>query len=344
MRSFRKIKVNMRQDMLDKLISAYLSGNAPSRTSVCENTGVCKITASKVANALVESGFMCERLFSLNKNERPRVHLFLRDSVRILLIDFSTPRFRMSIISGDASAVFESVYNYDSSIPFNDNINIFLSRCGLAVKHSGHSFSAISVLYADKEQKDIIETNPFQARLPSIRQRDVISHAIYEILRRMPDTHFTVSDAICESVRFTTQDTDILNGSSYLFIGSKLLAFHSYKNGSKAVCSPEKLLSAEEKSHLTQQHLMSKEDTDALFVKLCGFMDAAFSPSTIILESDIHTTDDITAQKINRTFALEGKSTPLIVSRTSDPDVSTILNGILRSTVLSLIRCYITVT
>ena len=344
MRSFRKIKLNMRPDLLDKLILAYLSDNAPSRTSVCENTGVCKASASKVANALIESGFMCERLFSLTRNERPRLHLFLRDTVRILLIDLSNPRFKMSIISNEASPIFESVYNYDSSINFDDNLNIFLSRCGLAVKHSEHRFCAISVLYADQEQANAIRGTAFQARIPSIRQKDVVSRAVYEIFRKMPDTHLTVSDALCESIRFNVKGSTILNGSSYLFVGSKLLAFHLYKDGSKAVCSPEKLLTADEKNVLSQPHLMTKEDIDDLFVKLCGFMDAAFSPSNVVLESDIHIPDDITAQRITRNFTLTGRSTPLISAKTYDLDISSISKGILYNTVCSLIKCYITVT
>ncbi len=341
MRSFRKIIINMRSESLDRLIRAYLSDNAPSRTSVCENTGVCKITASKVANALIESGFMCEKLFSLDGKERPRLHLFLRESVRILLIDFSSPRFKMSIISNDASILFESSYNYDSSVTFDDNINIFLSRCGLTLKHSGHGFSAISVLYADQEHKSFIESSTYQAHLPSIRQRDIISRAIYEILRKTPETHLTVSDAICEAMRFRARGNDTLNGCSYIFVGSRLFAFHSYANGSRTVCSPEKLLSDTEKQLFHQPHLTAKENTDDIFVKLCGFMDAAFSPSVVILESDIHTPDDTTARKIIRAFALSGRNTPLINARTSDSNDPLHMHGILRCTVLSLIKRYI---
>lgn len=341
MRSFRKIKIKMRTESLDRLIRAYLSGNAPSRTSVCENEEVCKFTASKVANALIESGFMCEKLFSLDGKERPRLHLFLRDSVRILLIDFSSPRFKMSIIANDSSVIFESSYNYDSSITFDDNINIFLSRCGLSVKRSGYGFSAISVLYADQEQKSHIEVNPHQACLPSIKQKDIISRAVYEILRKTPETHLTVSDAICEAMRYKVNGIDVLKGASYIFVGSRLLAFHSHTDSSKTVCSPEKLLSNDEKHILEQPHLSSKEDIDMLFIKLCEFMDAAFSPSVVILESDIHTPDDITARKITRTFALSGKNIPLINVRTSDSKDSLHIHGIFRSTVLSLIERYI---
>ena len=332
----------MRSELLERLVIAYISDNTPSRTSVCERTGVCKITASKVANALIESGFMGERLFSLSKNERPRQHLFLRDPVRILLIDLSTPRFKMSIISNDASPIFDSGYNYDSSIPFDDNVNIFLSRCGLAVKHSGHTFAAISVLYADEVQRNTIENSIYRSTLPSIKQKDAISCAIYKIFRKAPDTHLTVSDAISESMRFSTQGEDALNGSSYLFVGSKLLAFHSYNDGSKAVCSPEKLLSVEEKGLISQPHLISKEETDELFIMLCKFMDAAFSPSSITLESDIHTPDCVTSQKITRAFALDGRSAPLIYVRTTNSCTSAILNGVLRCTVFSLIKRYIT--
>ncbi len=340
MPNFRKIKINMRSELFNDLVRAFVSDNAPSRTSVCENTGVCKVTASKVANALIESEFMCEKLFSLSGKERPRLHLFLRDTVRILLIDFSTPRFKMSIVANDASILFESSHSYDSSIPFDDNVNIFLSRCGLSVKHSGYTFSAISVLYADKDPKSQTLCSPYQAILPSIQQKNIISHAIYEIFRKNPETHLTVSDAICEAMRFSAKGTDRLNGASYVFVGKGLLAFHCYSDGSKTVCSPEKLLTENEKSNLRHPHLCSKDDIDNVFIKLCEFMDAAFSPSAILVESDIHTPDEITAKKIARAFALSGKNPPLIKVRTcTSNDLH--IHGILRCTVFSLIKRYI---
>lgn len=341
MRSFRKISINMRGDLLDKLIRAYLSDRAPSRTSVAEDVGVCRLTASKAANALIESGFMCEKLFSLDGKERPRLHLFLKDSVRILLIDFSSPRFRMNIVANDASIIFESTYNYDSSVTFNDNINIFLSRCGLSVKHSGYSFSAISVLYADTEQIDRIENSFYRAQLPSIRQQSIISQAIYEILRKTPVTHFTVSDAICESIRYNVNNTGRLTGASYIFVGSRLISFHAHSDSSKTVCSPEKLLSNDEKFILQNPHLSRKEDVDTIFVKLCEFMDAAFSPSAIILESDLYIPDEITAQRITRAFTLSGRNIPLINAISKESKDSIHIYGILRSTIFATTKHYI---
>ena len=340
MPSFRKIKINMRSELFNDLVRAFLSDNAPSRTSVCEDTGVCKITASKVACALIESGFMCEKLFSLNGKERPRLHLFLRDTVRVLLIDLSTPRFKMSIVANDASILFDSSYSYDSCIPFDDNVNIFLSRCGLSVRHSGYTFSAISVLYADNDQKSRTVSSPYQAILPSIRQKDTVSHAIYEIFRKTPETHLTVSDAICEAMRYDAKGTDKMNGASYIFVGKSLLAFHCYRDGSKTVCSPEKLLSENEKNSLYHSHLSSKDEIDNIFIRLCEFMDAAFSPSYILIESDLHTPDEVTAKKITRAFALSGKNSPILKVRTCvSNDLH--IHGILRSTVFSLIKRYI---
>ena len=331
----------MRAELSERLIRAYLSDNAPSRTSVCESTGVSKATASKVANALIESGFMCEKLFSLDRIQRPRLHLFLKDTVRILLIDLSAPRFKMSILSSDASTLFDALYSYDSSIPFDDNLNIFLSRCGLQVKHTGYSFSAISVLYADTDHKNATLDRPYQAVLPSIRQKDTISNAVREILGKAPTTHLTVSDSICEAMRFGGQGNDRSNGASYIFIGSRLLAFHVHPDGTKTVCSPERLLSEGEKISLRQPHLSSKEDTDGIFIRLCRFMDAAFSPSAILIESDIHTPDEITAKRISRDFALSGYNAPLISAR-CDSAKDLHIVGVLRHTVYTLVNHYIT--
>ena len=340
MRGFRKIELKTRPDVLDTLIRAYLSDNAPSRTSICEDTGISKPTASKVASALIDSGFMCERLFSLDGKERPRLHLFLRDSVRILLVDLSSSQFKMSILAGDASVVLESAYNYDSSITFDDNINIFLSRCGLSVKHSGVGFSAISVLYADSSRINNLRQIP----LPSIKQKDTISHAILEILGKTPEKHLTISDAICEAVRFNVNCTKVLSGVSYIFVGRTLLAFHAHTDSTKTVCAPERLLTNDETHVLQSPQSSTKESVDEIFIRLCRFMDAAFSPSIIILESDIHEPDDRTAQRISRDFALAGHNPPLISTISAERGSPVHLSGIVRSTVYALVKQHITST
>jgi hypothetical protein len=250
----------------------------------------------------------------------------------------------MSIIANDASVIFESAYNYDSSVTLDDNINIFLSRCGLSVKHSGYSFSAISVLYADTERIDHIENIFYRAQLPTIRQQSIISQAIYEILRKTPETHLTISDAICETIRYNVNNTGRLNGASYIFVGSRLHAFHAHSDSSKTVCSPEKLLTNDEKRILQHPHLSRKEDIDALFIKLSEFMDAAFSPSAITLESDLYIPDEITVQIITRAFTLSGKHLPLInvISHHSKDPIY--LHGILQSTIFATTKRYITNT
>ena len=127
MTKHKRIKLNMRPSLVDDLIHAYLSGNAPTRASVSESCGVSRASAGKVAKALVESKIMCEKTFSMN-GDAPSAHLFVDDDVNVMIIDLSTPRFSLALFDPNAQVKFQATYSYDTSVLFDDNLNIFLCQ------------------------------------------------------------------------------------------------------------------------------------------------------------------------------------------------------------------------
>lgn len=339
MTKHKKIKLNMRATLLCDLLFAYFCGNAPTRSSVSESCNVSKATAGKVANALVQSNIMCERTFSLN-GASPCAHLFIDDDVNTMVIDLSSPTFKLTLFDPDALVRFQAIHDYDTSVSFDDNMNIFLSRCGLKAKQSGHTFSAITVVYADGVRRTYPENADTRVIPPSIETRDRIGEYIYSVFHKHPISHLTVSSAISEAMRFgVTNKIKGNEGVSYIFIGSRVSSFHVYANGSITVCSPQNMLLESEKQTLAKRRSVSKDEIDSIFVRLARFMDSAFSPSTILLESDFQLPDDQTARKLDREFILSGTTPPVI--RFKNNDAPLYILGAIRSSLFALAQKYI---
>lgn len=339
MAKYKKIKLNMRSDTLEKLIMAYLSGYAPSRASAAEMCSVSKVTSGKVANALLNSGFMTERIFACGGG-RPSAHLFFRASANVLIVDLSSSVFKMSICNALGQIKFHAEHEYDTSISPDDNLNIFLSRCGTCAKKSNHSFLAISVVYADGNSRTYLENGFVCAHLPQISDKEYIAKSVYDIFGKSPIKHIKVSETISEAIRFKAHDKTADGGISYVFIGDHLSLFHVYPDSSVTVCSPQTLLDDDEKKSLSLYGNMTKEDTDRLFVRMCSFMVAAFSPSSILLESDKVFHDRETSEKIIGRFALANQNPPIIYTKSNKFPLCVI--GAVRSTLFTIIKKYIT--
>ena len=338
MSKFKRINLKIKPQSLDKLLSEYLSGHAPSRASVAKALGVSSVTSGKVMDALISAGFMCGRIFSKNA-ERPATHLLFNDSSSVLVIDLSDSIYKMCVVNPSGKTLLTFSHIYDPEISFDDNLNIFISRNGLKLKQSKVKFATICVLYADDSRRSRLDFSV----LPTISMSNYIDEVIYTILGKRGASHLTVSNAVSQAVKFNVVDIDPSSrGISYLFIGSSISSFHVYENGSVTLCSPENILSRDELADINNIPLISKEKADALFVRLADFMDAAFSPAAILLSSDILSPDRETSDRICHKFALRGRTAPIIYTRDSSFPLEYI--GAARYALLSVVKQYITST
>ncbi len=333
MAKYKKIRLNMRQDNLESLLFSFTSDYAPSRASVANACSVSKVTSGKVADALLESGFMIERIFSTD-GKRPCAHLFFRSVANVLVIDISSSVFKMSAADSYGEIKFHAEHRYDTAISTDDNLYIFLSRCASSARKSNRPFLAISVIYADGGSDE-----HYGRLLPRISDKESVTNAICDIFGKKPISHLTVSETVAEAMRFKAHG-NIPGGISYVFIGDHLSLFHVYPNGSITVCKAYALLSDIEKEHIVQERYLTKKDGDLLFVRLCNFMGAAFSPSAILLESDIYTPDGSTGEMIIRKFALSNLNAPIIF--TKDNEYALCLIGAVRSMLFRILKKYIT--
>ena len=128
-------------------------------------------------------------------------------------------------------------------------------------------------------------------------------------------------------------------GVSYIFIGSRISSFHIYPDGSVTVCSPQNMLTDDENALLLRWRYMSKDELDSIFIHASIFMSSAFSPSIILLESDLIHPDDVTAARLTRAFAIKGILPPIV--RVKDRRSQLYLLGAIRSSVHSLAKRYV---
>ncbi len=338
MPKYKKIKINVKKDTIDRLIEAYLSGYAPSRRTAAEECSVSVMTSGKVASALVDSGFMTERVFT-KKGESSCSHLFCRENASIMIADISSSTFKMTIMNSSGETKYESHYYYDSSVSRAENLNIFLSRHGTNAISSRRGFCSIAVIYADEKALSYLENEEMSAVLPPISSKAYVSDAIYQVFGKRPAAHFTVSQAICEALKFKLHgDTVLTNGISYIFIGSHLSLFHIFPNGSVNICAPQNLLDESDRK-LLRRSILHKNDVDRILVKLADFMGAAFSPSSILLESDMFAPSDETIEIIAKRFALSGLKVPLIYFKNTAYPLCNL--GAVRSTLCTIIKRYV---
>ncbi len=332
MSKFKRKILKVRQPLLDKLICEYISGHAPSRSSTAAACSVSTVTSGKVANALTECGFMDSRVFSKGE-ERPSAHLLFNDRSSVLIFDLSSSTYKMCVVNPGGRILLSLSHVYDPEISFEDNLYIFISRNGLKLKQSRLEFAAISVLYADEGQRE-------SCFLPSVKISDYVNSVIYTILGKRVTSNLTVSSAIGEAVRFKAIELDNSHGGiSSIFIGSRISSFHVYPSGSVTVCSPESVIPREELPDTVGLRFISKEKTDLLFIRIADFMAAAFTPSVLLLGSDILSPDNETADKIYRKFILTGRPVPVIYTRNESFPLEYI--GASRYTLLSVIKKYI---
>lgn len=335
------INLNVKKPSLDAMITAYSSGYAPTRQSVALACGVSEVTSGKVANALIKSGIMCEKQYSVN-GERPAFHLFFDDSVRVMLIDISSSVYSMGIFDSYGQCVFRDMYTYDFELNFNDNFTVFLSRCGLKAKRSGHSFSAMCVMYSDEGQGSnpaYLNTKFYRANSSDKERIDSLVHSVF---RKHPLCYFSTSEAISSAMRLNVSESSQFdNGTSYLFIGSYLSAMNISKNHDPIICSPQKMILPDgipcEDYFLLHQY--SKDAADTLLAHFSLFLECAFNSGTIIVESDLYTFDEISVRRLGKLFATCGSLPPIVITSKNYPSLSML--GAIRKTLLDITKKYI---
>jgi hypothetical protein len=299
--------------------------------------GASLSSVGKVASALVESGFMSERLYSVKSGCRPQNHLTLNDHCKIMVLDLSRITFTIHVISGESKCVFSDRHLYDPNVSFDDNLYLFLSRSGLKIKQRNISINSVCIIYADKDSTYAGDTYTPSFRLPTVDESFKVDQVISSIFKAKALVHMSVSDSIAQAIRFGLIDAvDAPYGVSYIFAGNHISAFHVSEDGQTTIFNvSELLLNDSEKASSVLSGAANLQMFCNTSFRLANIMCCVFRSQTVIIESDKFECNAATMHDISKRFAMCGIMPPRILNISHDIPLRTL--GAARATLLAFI-------
>jgi hypothetical protein len=338
---FVKIKTDIKRPLLDIIVSSFLTARIDTRDKARKMSGASLSSVGKVASALVDSGFMNERLYSVKSGCRPQNHLTLNDDCKIMVLDISKASFTIHIISGESKCIFSDRYSCDHNTLFEDNLHVFLSRSGLKIKQRGITVNAVCIIYADNDSSYLSGSYSESLRLPTVNESFRTDQVISSIFKSHALVHISVSDSVAAAIKFGLIDNaDSVYGVSYIFAGNHISAFHINGDGHVTTVKASELLlnDTDTASAVLSSASNLKMFCDTSF-RLANIMCCVFSSQTVIIESDKFKCDASTMHGISKRFAMCGIMPPRIINVSNDVPIRTL--GAARATLLAIIKRYI---
>ena len=294
--------LNIKSELVDSLVMAYLCKTPSTRAAVAEKCKVSKTTSGKVATALFECGFVTQRTYK-DVSGRPALHLSLRENLSVMIIDLSRTRYSMRMVTVGGECTFESHHDFDTDISYEDNLTVFLSRSGYKAKLEGHRFDAICIVYSDTPRMETIASSSLSAYLPQKCDEDKTLDIIRSVFGHRCVVYVSLSDAVSAAIKLgiiaaSAQD----NGASYLFAGTKLEAFHVHENAVN-YCNAGSLLIDSRSVGTVMEKRVTHNEFNEVLLRLINLLCCAFSPSCIIIGSDIYSIDTDTISSIRKHLA-----------------------------------------
>ena len=305
--------LDIKPSLLDDLIDAYLSDTPQTRQSVARKCGVSASTSGKVATALVECGFADQRLYA-DKGSRPALHLYLKEGLRVMVIDLSRSVYTMSIIDPDGKCHFSSDHQYDAGISYEDNLNIFLSRSGYAAKLKQISFYAVAVILTDTTPDERHSLLTPSAYIPTMLDKDKTDNIIRSVFNRQRVTYLKCSDALSSALKFEVVpvSSDYF-GISYIFMGSHICAFNVSKHGVIHCDLNSFIVGDRTLGEVAQRRIDSITLSDVLS-KVTNMLHCAYGSSSIVIDSDVYDIDETVIHKIRHDCAKVGVLAPTLIA------------------------------
>ncbi len=332
---FKSTRLDIKRDLLDRIIDGYLSDGSITRAHVAKNCNVSKTSSGKVASALAECGFMIEKVYA-DKGERPSIHLFPTENFNIMLIDLSCSRFSLSVVSTANQALFEEGYIYNTEISYEDNLNVFLSRCGYSLHKASKSYAAICVIYSDLPQSHRSLLLQGQVHLPSIHDKEKTFKIIHSVFRRYPDNFIGISEAVRAAAYYGLfPGTEYKYGISYIFAGSYLCALNASSTSIHHCDAGALIIGNTTVSNIMNKKLLP-EELVTLLTACSNLMQCTFPSSPIVIDSDEYNLDKSLSANISRRFALSGQRAPNLIFSKAYPSVRGI--GALKSTFALIVK------
>ncbi|MBQ7829256.1 MAG: hypothetical protein IJ345_03195 [Clostridia bacterium] len=309
---FEKKSLHVSRELIDKMTDACLTVPKITRAAISESAGVSLVTAGKFLTAMDECKFTYKK-WHFPEDSRPSYCHTVNEALSILVIDTSSPSFSMSIVRGRSECRFYEQYDYDTSITFGDNLNLFLSRIGANAVRQPFGISAICILISDeKPTRELNITNICAATESDI---PAIESATARFFGIKPLLFIKSSEAIASAIRHHTIKAESGDKLAHIYVG-KGLSLSIYSD-CEPICTcniKNLLISGTDTLADLHRQMLSEDDLGKMLYKIVNFADCAFSPNKYVIEYDVTKFASIALKYIKRAFAAAGKPLPEITS------------------------------
>ncbi len=279
-KNHKKCIIKVGESATSSILDAILEADFPTRKSVAEKTGYSEVTVGKVMQAVCSLSLARKETRKPSGNGRVCAHLVYLEDIHFLVIDISTRRFTMSVISSTLSYDFHYSYTYSDSLRYEENLLIFLNNGVQRLEGLSLDYSA-SLLIADNIGDRQCISHTSQTMPQKACDISLIKDKICSILGYAPDLVISPDVAIKQYLLSSTG-----SDSAYILAGQTLSAYYLSKVGNLTVCKPWNTIVGEV---TLKEYLCLSGDISVIFscvARLINTLDSTFSPKHIVVQSD----------------------------------------------------------
>lgn len=339
---FKSVSLDIKQPLLDEIIDAYLCEERPTRKSVAEASGASLASVGKVMSALVECKLAYEVSRPQKDGGKPCLHQSLNDSLLTLVLDLSSPDFKMSVFNGTFDCLQLESHIYDSTVNRLDNLTVFLSRGAKNLDQMRKQISAISVILADPKLADLTYGGmPIPPILPTIEDTPTIDTHIMRIFGTVPMRYIYLSEAFSSALRYRTlPGSENINHAVCIHIGSQLYAIVIDENTRPLLCRLSDLLvEGTQLASEVYHNAVTSGYLDSLLLRAVNFLTCITDANTYIIETEhVRFASDM-LRSVKQAFALIGKPAPEVIARRDSQRIAVL--GAARHAVATLLKSHL---
>lgn len=316
------ILANVKEELIQKIIEAYLSVEAPTRISVAERSGISATTVGKVFSALSDIGLAHEKR-STDKGTRANCLLSsLDEKIIFAVIDLSSSIFTLSYFSGNNHCLLCLCHEYDGEISLYDNIKTLLSQASKSSRTLRRNSSSASVILAD----DRLSSSEFGGLsaslfLPTDRDRETIIRLIQDVYGSMTVDFFKSSDAFTYALRYQALGDRIKKSCAYIRFGRPTSVILQNESGTQ-ILRPSRLFNNKcfPLGDFGQELIATADQTEHI-LRTINLITCVAEPDSYVIETNGFRYNCDMAQIVTRAFAIISSPLPQIIARQSTPSI-----------------------
>ncbi len=119
---------------------------SPTRKDIAQNAGVTEMTVCRAVSHLEDAGFICEDTIKNDNTNRRKHKISVAENLRFIVADLTSWEYSIYLLSSNYKTLEQFHYQYNHSIDFSDNLQIFFERAKILFSQKANHFSGISVI------------------------------------------------------------------------------------------------------------------------------------------------------------------------------------------------------